>query len=553
METQRLVALFVFFFSGFLLWNAWQKQHMPITPSVISQPAGNGANTVPTQKAGGSATTNPAAATALPGDTKVERGERIKIRTDFLIAEIDTIGGDLRHVALTKHLAAEDKSAQMTLFTDAGAQIYVAQTGLLGNGLPTHNTRYKSEAAAYTLEEGKDSLTVNLSTEAADGASVTKQYIFHRGSYLIDLNYSIANKSAVAMKPDAYFQFLKFGETASASPFGISTFTGPAVYTEQKKFQKINFSDIDKGKLDYPSKSSDGWLAMLQHYFLAAWLPKNGVEREFFTKKVGEKLYATGVIVPVGEIAPGATGTVAVPLYVGPQEVDKLAKLAPGLDLAIDYGWLTIIAAPLFKVLSFIHSWVGNWGIAIILLTCLIKLIFFPLSAASYKSMAKMKVLGPKLQKLKEQYGDDKQKLNQAMMEMYKTEKVNPLGGCLPIVIQIPVFISLYWVLLAAVELRHAPFFGWIKDLAAADPFYVLPVIMGATMFLQTKLNPTPPDPIQAKVMLYMPIVFSFMFLWFPAGLVLYWTVNNLLSIWQQWQINRMTEQAAAKKGNAKR
>ncbi len=282
--------------------------------------------------------------------------------------------------------------------------------------------------------------------------------------------------------------------------------------------------------------------------------PKNGAEREFFTKKVGEKLYTAGVVVPTGVIVPGAKGSISVPLYVGPQEVEKLAKLAPGLDLTIDYGWLTIIAAPLFKVLSFIHGWVGNWGIAIILLTMLIKLLFFPLSAASYKSMAKMKVLGPKLQRLKEQYGDDKAKMNQAMMELYKTEKVNPLGGCLPIVIQIPVFIALYWVLLAAVELRHAPFFGWIKDLSAADPFYILPVLMGATMFLQTKLNPTPPDPIQAKIMLYMPLVFSVMFLWFPAGLVLYWTVNNLLSIWQQWQINRMTEQAAAApKGSGKR
>ena len=553
METQRLVALFVFFFSGFLLWNAWQKQHMPVTP-VISQPAGNATtpSSVPTQ-AGTAATANPAAISATPIDAKIDHGERIKVSTDFLTAEVDTVGGDLRHVQLTKHLAAEDKSGQMTLFTDAGPQIYIAQTGLLGNGLPTHNSRYKSDALQYKLEEGKDSLTLKLSTEAADGSVITKQYTFHRGSYLIDLSYSIENKSAAAIKPDAYFQFLKFGETPSASPFGISTFSGPAVYTEQKKFQKIAFTDIDKGKLDYPQKSTSGWLAMLQHYFVAAWLPKNGVEREFFTKKVADKLYASGVIIPVGEIAPGATGSVAVPLYVGPQEVEKLAQLAPGLDLTIDYGWLTVIASPLFKVLSFIHGWVGNWGIAIILLTCLIKLIFFPLSAASYKSMAKMKVLGPKLQKLKEQYGDDKQKLNQAMMEMYKTEKVNPLGGCLPIVIQIPVFIALYWVLLAAVELRHAPFFGWIKDLSTADPFYVLPIIMGATMLLQTKLNPTPPDPVQAKVMMFMPIVFSFMFLWFPAGLVLYWTVNNLLSIWQQWQINRMAEQAAASKGNAKR
>ncbi len=556
METQRLVALFVFFFSSFLLWTAWQKQHMPPSaPTVVTQ-SGN-ANTVPapsgsTGSAGG---TTPAAAIAnAPASGHLLRGERIRVTTDLIIAEIDVNGGDLRQIELIKHKASEDKSRNLTLFNDNTPQIYVAQSGLIGADLPNHKTAFKADASSYELQPGKDSLTVRLSYQGVDGVAVVKKYTFHRGTYVIEVDFELENKSATALKPDAYFQFLRFGEAPSSNPFGISTFAGPAVYTEEKKFQKIGYPDIDKGKLEYPQKSKDGWLAMLQHYFVAAWLPKNGVAREFFTKKVEEKLYTAGIVVPVGTIAPGATGTISVPLYVGPQEGDKLAKLAPGLDLTIDYGWLTIIASPLFKVLSYIHNWVGNWGIAIILLTILIKLLFFPLSAASYKSMAKMKVLGPKLHKLKEQHGDDKQKMNQAMMELYKTEKVNPLGGCLPILIQIPVFISLYWVLLAAVELRHAPFFGWIQDLAAADPFYILPVLMGATMFLQTKLNPTPPDPIQAKVMLYMPLVFSVMFLWFPAGLVLYWTVNNLLSIWQQWQINRMTEQAAtAPKGSGKR
>ncbi len=555
METQRLVALFVFFFSSFLLWTAWQKQHMPApTPTVVTQPGG--ANTVPTptDSAGSVAGTAPVAAIANgPASGQLLRGERIRVTTDLIIAEIDVNGGDLRQIELIKHKASEDKSRNLALFNDNTPQIYVAQSGLIGAGLPNHKTTFKADAGRYELQKGNDSLTVRLTNQGEDGVTVVKKYTFHRGTYVVDVNFELENKGAVALKADAYFQFLRFGEAPSSNPFGISTFAGPAVYTEEKKFQKIGFPDIDKGKLDYPKKSKDGWLAMLQHYFVAAWLPKNGVEREFFTKKVGEKLYTAGIVVPVGDIAPGATRSVSVPLYVGPQEGDKLAKLAPGLDLTIDYGWLTIIASPLFKVLSFIHNWVGNWGLAIIALTILIKLLFFPLSAASYKSMAKMKVLGPKLQKLKEQYGDDKQKMNQAMMELYKTEKVNPLGGCLPIVIQIPVFISLYWVLLAAVELRHTPFFGWIQDLAAADPFYILPVLMGATMFLQTKLNPTPPDPVQAKIMLYMPLVFSVMFLWFPAGLVLYWTVNNLLSILQQWQINRMTELAAVAKGSGKR
>ena len=556
METQRLVALFVFFFSGFLLWTAWQKQYMPLpAPTTASQPTG--ANNVParTNQAGAAATSVPGTTiAAAPEVGSLTHGDRVRVVTDLLIAEIDSNGGDLRHVELIKHKSSEDKSRNLTLFNDGTPQISVAQSGLIGVGLPNHKSVFKADASAYELQQGKDSLTVTLISQATDGAAVTKHYTFHRGTYVVDVNFDIENKGTATISPDAYFQFYRYGEAPSTSLFGISTFAGPAVYTEEKKFQKIGYPDIDKGKLDYPQTSKDGWLAMLQHYFVAAWLPKNGAEREFFTKKVGEKLYTAGVVVPTGVIVPGAKGSISVPLYVGPQEVEKLAKLAPGLDLTIDYGWLTIIAAPLFKVLSFIHGWVGNWGIAIILLTMLIKLLFFPLSAASYKSMAKMKVLGPKLQKLKEQHGDDKAKMNQAMMELYKTEKVNPLGGCLPIVIQIPVFISLYWVLLAAVELRHAPFFGWIKDLSAADPFYILPVLMGATMFLQTKLNPTPPDPIQAKIMLYMPLVFSVMFLWFPAGLVLYWTVNNLLSIWQQWQINRMTEQAAAApKGSGKR
>ena len=551
METQRLVALFVFFFSAFLLWTAWQRQYLPAPPTPPVATQSPGANPVPTPSA--SNTKPSTVVSTAPEGGILARGERIRVTTDLMIAEIDSMGGDLRQVELIKHKSSEDKTRNLSLFNDTTAQVYVAQSGLIGTGLPNHKTPFKADASHYELEEGKDSLMVRLSSQGVDGGTVVKQYVFHRGNYLIDVGFEINNKGAEAIAPDAYFQFFKFGEAPSTNPFGISTFVGPAVFTQEKKFQKIGFPDIDKGTIEYPQKSNDGWLAMLQHYFVAAWLPKNGVEREFFTKKVGEKLYTAGVVMPTGQIAPGAKGGISMPLYVGPQEVAKLATLAPGLELTIDYGWLTLIASPLFKVLSVIHGWVGNWGIAIIVLTILIKLLFFPLSAASYKSMAKMKVLGPKLQKLKEQYGDDKQKMNQAMMELYKTEKVNPLGGCLPIVIQIPVFIALYWVLLAAVELRHAPFFGWIKDLSAADPYYILPILMGATMILQTKLNPTPPDPIQAKIMLYMPIVFSFMFLWFPAGLVLYWTVNNLLSIAQQWQINRMTEQAIPVKGNAKR
>lgn len=324
----------------------------------------------------------------------------------------------------------------------------------------------------------------------------------------------------------------------------LPTFTGVAVYTEKEKFQKFTFEDIAKGKAAYPKNSSDGWIAIIQHYFFSAWLPKNGTPREFYARRLDENLYSTGVIVPVGAIGPGAASTLAVPVYAGPQEQEKLEKIAPGLDLTIDYGWLTVIAVPLFWLLSWLHQWVGNWGVAIILLTVIIKLLFYPLSAASYRSMAKMRVVAPKLQRLKDQYGDDRQRLQQAMMELYKTEKINPLGGCMPILVQIPVFIALYWVLLASVELRHTPFMLWIDDLAAPDPWFILPILMAVTMWIQTSLNPEPPDPVQAKVMKIMPIAFSIMFFFFPAGLVLYWLVNNVLSIAQQWQITRTMERA---------
>jgi YidC/Oxa1 family membrane protein insertase len=325
----------------------------------------------------------------------------------------------------------------------------------------------------------------------------------------------------------------------------LPTFTGIGLYTDKEKFQKITFEEVEKGKATYPKNSNDGWIGILQHYFFGAWLPKGDVPREFYVHKLDGGLYAAGVIVPAGSIAPAATGAVSVPLYVGPEEQQKLAAIAPGLDRVVDYGHLAIIAEPLYWVLSWLHRWVGNWGVTIIILTIIIKLLFYPLSAASYRSMAKMRVVAPKLQRLKDQYGNDRQRMQQAMMELYKTEQINPLGGCMPIVVQIPVFIALYWVLLASVELRHAPFVGWINDLATPDPWFVLPILMGATMIIQTRLNPEPPDPVQAKVMKIMPLVFSIFFFFFPAGLVLYWLVNNILSIAQQWYITRTLERAA--------
>ena len=428
------------------------------------------------------------------------------------------------------------------LFEQRPDHLYVAQAGLLGE-LPNHRTQYSAQALRYTLAEGAATLEVRLEAPPVNGVKVAKIYRFHRGSYVIDVAFDIANQGPAAIQPYGYFQLLRDGKEPAGASAMLPTFTGVGVYTSKEKFYKLTFSDIEKGKTSYPKTSDDGWIAVLQHYFLGAWLPKNGTPREFYARQV-DGLYAAGVILPAPPVQPGASAVLDVPLYAGPQEQDKLAKLAPGLDLSVDYGWLTIIAVPLFWVLSWLYHWVGNWGVAIILLTVIIKLIFYPLSEASYRSMARMRVLAPKLQRLKEQYGDDKQRMQQAMMELYKTEKINPLGGCLPIVVQIPVFIALYWVLLASVELRHAPFMLWIHDLSRSDPYFVLPVLMGATMIIQSRLSPEPPDPVQAKVMKIMPIAFSVFFFFFPAGLVLYWLINNILSILQQWHINRVLERA---------
>jgi YidC/Oxa1 family membrane protein insertase len=362
---------------------------------------------------------------------------------------------------------------------------------------------------------------------------------------VIDVALEVRNQGNAPVAPYAYFQLTHDGKPVTtpnsvAGSFGAQSFTGFALFSEERKFEKVAPADLDKGKADHVKQTGNGWLGFMEHYFVSAWLPPDKLPREYLVEKRPDGTYAGRVLVPLAPMAPGASAKVEVPLYAGPQEQRRLRAAASGLDLVVDYGFLAIIAWPLFWLLEKFHELSGNWGVAIILLTVLIKLIFFPLSAASYKSMAKMKLITPRLTKLREMYAHDRQKMNQAMMELYKTEKINPLGGCFPILVQIPVFIALYWVLLAAIELRHAPFILWIKDLSALDPYYVLPVLMTLTMVLQTRMNPTPPDPVQAKVMQFMPYVFSVFFFFFPAGLVLYWLVNNILSILQQWQIQRM-------------
>ncbi|MFO1204619.1 MAG: membrane protein insertase YidC [Burkholderiales bacterium] len=543
MDTQRIVLLLVFTVSLFLLHDAWQRQHaVPQTPSAATDAARAQPGEVPAPSA---ATGTPTALPSAPQAETLAAGESVEVTTDVIRAQISTAGGDLRRLELLRQADNEDLKKSFQLLGEGQGRAYLAQSGLIGEGLPNHKTVWTPRAKTYQLAEGADVLEVKLDASGG-GVRVTKTYRFHRDSYLIELDHEIVGAGNAAVQPYLYFQFVRDGEAPAGTSRMAPTFTGIGVYTAKDKFQKVSFEDIAKGKLPYPRNSTDGWIAIIQHYFLSAWLPASGAPREFFTKRLADNLYSAGVIVPSVAVEPGQTVRVPMSLYSGPQDQERLQQLAasaaPGLDLAVDYGWLTVIAYPLFWVLAWLHKLVGNWGYAIILLTILIKAAFYPLSAASYRSMAKMKVLAPKLQRLKEQYGDDRQRLHQAMMELYKTEKINPLGGCLPIVVQIPVFIALYWVLLSSIELRQAPFILWIHDLSKPDPYYILPILMGISMILQSRLSPAPPDPIQARMMQIMPIVFSVFFFFFPAGLVLYWLVNNIISIAQQWYITRGLE-----------
>jgi len=546
MDTRRLILVLIFTFSSFMLWENWQKYNQP-KPAAEVAAAGQAAGAAPVPSAtlqGKAAPVTPTV--AAPAST----AETFTVSTDLLKATISAQGGDVVKLELLKYREHDKKDQNFVLF-DAQHQ-YFAQSGLIGEGLPTHRTLFTRIAGASELAEGSNELKVRLEAEQ-NGIKVAKLLTFKRGSYLIDVNWEIANGSDKAIAPHAYFQLQRDDKAPAGETAMVSTFTGPAVYTEAEKYQKVDFGHIADNKAKFAKTADNGWLAMVQHYFVAAFVPKDKTPREFYMRKLeGGNVFQTGVIVPVAEIAPGAKGESGVSLYAGPQEQTALKQVAPGLDLVVDYGWLTVVAAPIFWALEAIHKLVGNWGWAIVVLTIGIKAVFYPLSAASYKSMAKMKLLTPRLMQLKERFSDDKQRLNQEMMKLYQTEKVNPLGGCLPILIQIPVFIALYWVLLGAVEMRDAPWIGWITDLASPDPYFILPVIMMASMFIQTKLNPTPPDPIQAKVMMAMPLIFGVMFFWFPAGLVLYWVVNNVLSIAQQWQITRMIDAGGKAANDAK-
>ncbi len=559
MDTQRLILFIALAFVLLLLWQAWEQDYGPAPSAPVTQdspatqevpatsapvadiPQGAPAEQPPTTTAEGSIPT--------VQEHVLQTAERIRVETDALKVEIDTHGGDLRRLYLKAYPVSLDAPEQpFELLNDTLPKLFVAQSGLIGakSQAPNHHAVYTAEERDYRLTEGSDQLAVRLTWNGPNGLIVVKTYTFHRGSYLIEVNHEVQNATGETWKGRQYRQLQRTQVAEEGQSSFIYTYMGGVLYSEQDKYQKIDFADMVDADLDVDTKN--GWAAMLQHYFLAAWVPPADELDKYYTKALPGARYLIGLVSPQITVEPGQTGVFTSRLYAGPKLQDVLAKIAPGLELSVDYGILTVLAQPLFWLLKTIHRFIGNWGWAIILVTLLIKLAFFKLSEASYKSMANMRRMQPRLQTLKERYSDDKQKLSQAMMELYKKEKINPLGGCLPIVIQIPVFIALYWVLLESVELRQAPFILWIKDLATPDPYFVLPVIMGVTMVIQQKLNPAPMDPIQQKVMMILPLVFTVFFAFFPSGLVLYWVANNALSITQQWVITRKVEAAASKK-----
>ncbi|MBV7485144.1 membrane protein insertase YidC [Bordetella sp. BOR01] len=561
MDIRRTILWMIFSFSLLLLWNNWQIHNG--NPSLFGGPPAASSNEPAAAQqpgAGGQAATpsvptSPApAASTVPGATPAPaaaKAQQVVVTTDVLRLTFDTTGAQLVRAELLKYPTAGQANKPTVLLDRSPEMTYVVQSGLVGapdgQSFPNHQTPFRLVSTDHELTG--DNLQVIFEAESG-GLTVTKTYTLHRGRYDIDVQHALANTTDAALSPSLYLQLERDGNDPADTSSFYHTFTGVAVYSEQEKFQKITFSDIAKNKGDYVKQADNGWLAIVQHYFATAWVPPQGKPRTNELLQVQPNLYAARSIEAVGAVQPGATAQVDSHLWVGPQDQKAMGALAPGLELVVDYGWLTIIAKPLFSLLTWLHSLLGNWGWAIVALTVIIKAVFFPLAAASYRSMARMKQVAPRLQALKEKYGDDRQKLNQAMMEMYRTEKINPLGGCLPMVVQIPVFIALYWVLLASVEMRGAPWILWVHDLSVRDPYFILPAIMMATMFLQIKLNPTPPDPIQAKVMMIMPLVFGGMMFFFPAGLVLYWCVNNTLSIAQQWTITRNLERKTAAAAN---
>ena len=557
-DIRRTILWVIFGFSMVLLWDQWQvfNGQKPTffppattstkTPAVTAAPA----SSVPAGVAAVPGTTAPVAA-AVPGaapatsadaQTAAIKKERIVISNDVLTLSFDTEGGTLVRSVFTKYADMTDKASGFVLLDESSSRVYVAQSGLIGAtgaaALPTHKTLMTALPGERTLKDGQKQVELKFESPDVGGVKLVKTYTLQRGAYDLSVRHEIVNTGSAPVAPQLYLQLVRDGNKPAGESSFYSTFTGPAIYTEAKKYQKVEFSDIEKNKVDVEKKASNGYVAMVQHYFASAWMLGDGLPRDLFMRKVDNNLYAAGMITPLEAIAPGTSKAIEARIFVGPQEEKVLEALAPGLELVKDYGWLTILAKPLYWLLDKLHSFILNWGWAIVALVLLLKIAFYWLNAKAYASMAKMKAINPKIMEMRERLKDKPQEMQVAMMKIYKEEKVNPMGGCFPIMVQIPVFIALYWVLLSSVEMRNAPWVLWIHDLSAPDPYFILPVLMTLTTMLQTALNPAPPDPMQAKLMWFMPLIFSVMFFFFPAGLVLYWITNNVLSIAQQWMIN---------------
>ena len=558
-DIRRTILWVIFGFSMVLLWDQWQvfngqkPTFFPPATTAAKPPAvaNTPASSVPAGVAAVPGTTAPVAAavpSAIPATPSADapaaavKKERIVISNDVLTLSFDTEGGALVGSVFTKYADMNDKSKGFVLLDESNSRVYVAQTGLIGTSgapsLPTHKTLMTALPGERKLQPGQNQVEIKFESPAVGGVKLVKTYTLKRGAYDLNVRHDIVNTGSEAVAPQLYLQLVRDGNKPEGESSFYMTFTGPAIYTEAKKYQKVEFSDIEKNKVDVEKKASNGFVAMVQHYFVSSWILADGLSRDLFMRKVDNNLYAAGMITPLESIAPGASKSIEAKLFIGPQEEKVLEALAPGLELVKDYGWLTILAKPLYWLLDKLYSFIHNWGWAIMALVLLLKIAFYWLNAKAYASMAKMKAINPKIMEMRERLKDRPQEMQVAMMKIYKEEKVNPMGGCFPIMVQIPVFIALYWVLLSSVEMRNAPWVMWIHDLSAPDPYFILPVVMTLTTMLQTALNPAPPDPLQAKLMWFMPLIFSVMFFFFPAGLVLYWITNNVLSIAQQWMIN---------------
>ena len=545
-EIRRIILWLVFIFSLALLWDQWEISHGR-KPMFMPSPT-KATQTAPAAATSSDPATPPAVAnnTAVPqpdnNSSNTIKSERVEISTDVLKLTFDTQGGSLLRAELLKHADVLRPGQNVVLFDDSKERVYLGQTGLIGStsseAWPTHKSAMRFSGPT-ALKEGEDQLTFQFQSLDAGDVSLVKTYTLTRGSYVLTLQHDITNNSAAAISPQLYVQLVRDGNKLEGESAFYSTFTGPAVFTNEKKYQKVDFEDIEKGKADFEKQTSQGYVAMVQHFFASAWLLDDAQNRTNFARKIDTNLYAVGMVAPLASIGPGDKLSHTARLFAGPQEEKILEATYVGLELVKDYGWLTILSKPLYWLLYELNRLINNWGWSIVALVVVLKAAFYWLNAQAYRSMGKMKAINPKIMEMRERLKDNPQQMQTEMMKIYREEKVNPLGGCLPILVQIPFFIALYWVLLSSVEMRNAPWIGWISDLAAPDPWFILPVLMTVTSVFQTWLNPTPPDPIQAKLMWFMPVAFGVMFFFFPAGLVLYWLTNNILSIAQQWMINK--------------